>query len=159
MALGTGFRVGRGWNGYISAGSIVADRAIIARKGARSFSGDTLSVVTTEGEDMDGACVVISKLDIWWLGDGDAGFFPCSCPCPCPPMPHRTRHGWGTLSGYWGGKGKDVGLVRWLLLDSERPTSQKRDVGHPEWWLGLERQRRWMGHPPLVFFIPLTSVE
>uniref|UniRef100_E6Q099 Uncharacterized protein n=1 Tax=mine drainage metagenome TaxID=410659 RepID=E6Q099_9ZZZZ len=62
------------------------------QRGAKFFAGAigySLSVGTTEGEAMDGACVVIANLALRWVGGGYAGF--CSYPCPCPPMPHRTR--------------------------------------------------------------------
>uniref|UniRef100_E6PYC7 Uncharacterized protein n=1 Tax=mine drainage metagenome TaxID=410659 RepID=E6PYC7_9ZZZZ len=59
-----------------------------------------LSVVVTEGEGMDGACVVIAKLALWRLETVMRASAPSApAPCPCPPMPHRTRsvrHGWET---------------------------------------------------------------
>uniref|UniRef100_E6Q0G5 Uncharacterized protein n=1 Tax=mine drainage metagenome TaxID=410659 RepID=E6Q0G5_9ZZZZ len=67
-------------------------------------AGYALLVVATEDEGMNGARMVISELALWWLVDGDAGF------CPYPPMPHRTRHGWGTPSGGWDGKTKTLGV-------------------------------------------------
>jgi hypothetical protein len=33
-----------------------------------------------EGEGMDGACVVIARLALRWLGDGYAGFCPLALP-------------------------------------------------------------------------------
>uniref|UniRef100_E6QMT9 Uncharacterized protein n=1 Tax=mine drainage metagenome TaxID=410659 RepID=E6QMT9_9ZZZZ len=43
--------------------------------------GYSLSVGTTEGEAMDGACVVIANLALRWVGGGYADFRPYPYPC------------------------------------------------------------------------------
>uniref|UniRef100_E6PYA0 Uncharacterized protein n=1 Tax=mine drainage metagenome TaxID=410659 RepID=E6PYA0_9ZZZZ len=68
--------------------------------GAKYFAvvvGYVLSVVTTEGEGVDGACVVIANLALRWLRDGYEGF--CSYPCPLPT--HAAQNAAWMGHGEW----------------------------------------------------------
>uniref|UniRef100_E6PWN0 Uncharacterized protein n=1 Tax=mine drainage metagenome TaxID=410659 RepID=E6PWN0_9ZZZZ len=84
----------------------MADWVVIARKRREVFSGEyALSGGTTEGEAMDGACVVIAKLALWWLGDGYVRLLPL-------PIHAAQNAAWMGHTEWWlGWEGKDAGLV------------------------------------------------